>query len=52
MSKFFLEVNAKSSIMMIDERLDEQLVEQFPAVPLTDECGVKIKFSPEVHRSS
>ena len=28
-SKLISEVNAKSSIMMIDERLDEQLVEQF-----------------------
>ena len=43
---------AKSSLMMIDERLDEQLVEQFSAVPLTDERRVKIKFSPEVHRSA
>ena len=34
--------------MMIDERLDEQLVEQFPSVPLTDERRVKIKSSPFV----
>ena len=37
---------------MIDERLDEKLVEQFPAVLLTDKRRVKIKFSPEVHQSS
>ena len=33
--------------MMIDERLDEQLVEQFPAVPLTDERRVKINSHPK-----
>ena len=30
--------------MMIDERLDEQLVEQLPSVPLTDERRVKNKI--------
>ena len=37
---------------MIDEHLDEQLVEQFPSVSLTDERRVEIKSSPEIHRSS